>query len=196
MHELNLTQEDLDLVKQTQEAFIHYLNVALPHQAYQIVPVGSLSLSCLTSARPELDFCMYIESTTSSANGSSQLLPIDLEDLRFKLDEVFKGKLPEFPKALFAVDDIHFRKSTLPIGPEGASGLEQTPAVLVIKNLGSLEKQLTVRLFPISPVEQNHSTSDRALIGLYHSHWLIEHYNKSSEAWLSNKLFKLVRIWR
>lgn len=191
-----MTQDDLDLVKQTRDAFMYYLNLALADQEYKIVPVGSLSLSCLITLKPELDFCIYMESNTMTANGTPQMQEIDLQDLRFKLDEVFKAKVPEFPKVLFAVDDLHFRKKSIARGLEGELGAQDMTSVLVIKNLGSLDKQLSLRLFPIGPVEQSCYTSDRALIGLYHSHWLIEEYNKASEAWQSVKLLKLVRIWR
>lgn len=194
--ELNLSQEEHDLIKQTYQALQHYLSLALAHQSYQAVPVGSYPLACMTTVRPQIDMCLFVESSISQANGPSEMLPIDLEDLRMRLDEVFKAKVPEFPNALFAVDHGSFRRGTRQLDGNKDLGGDASCQGLIIKNLGSLEKHFEVRLFPINPPSREPGTMDRGLIGLYHSRWLIDNYNKSQEAWHTNKLFKLIRIWR
>lgn len=165
-------EDDSATMKDAYAAFVNLLASQASNVAYQVIPVGSYVIGCVTKNNMVVDCHLNIDGLANQDWSDESIA----HDLKVKLDLVYedpeKNDRPDTSCELFAGN-----KSTLIIndGPSKSS----------------------IRVFvSSSKVYQEDQRITRASAGIFHSNWLVETYNQSPNAWQTVKLFRMVRVWK
>lgn len=144
----------------------------LTPNTYEIIPVGSFVIGCLTKFRLQIDCHLNL-------NQSGDLGPHSVsnrDQLVVKLKEYF-GEIFESGGQEYAVEQDRSDKNI----------------VLIIDNSLCMSVRLIITSSSDFSAEEKIS---RATAGIFHSNWLVDIFNQSSNAWQTVKLFRLVRVWK
>jgi hypothetical protein len=158
-------RDTFDLLKQL-------LSITFIDRPYQLIPLGSFIIGCVTNRNKTIDCYIYFESKL----GLTQDVFMDNERLGDELE--------------LAVNE-HNR------GEKGLNAIEVSKEDKETVFFSSLTTNSRVRLVSIQLLQENGEYKiNRYSASIFHSNWLIQNFNKSSSAWQVVKLFRLIRVWK
>jgi hypothetical protein len=168
----SLSQEESKELRDTFDALKQLISLTFLEQPYQLIPLGSFIIGCVSNRNKTIDCYIYFESRLGLSSDGFVENTLIGEGLEAALRKQNRNEIEQYSVEVSKED-----KDTV--------------------FFSSLNTSAKVRLVSIQLVQENGETKiNRYSASIFHSNWLIENFNKSESAWQVVKLFRLIRVWK